>query len=721
VSAAGKPVSGSDVAARVEELEARLVPALRPLARIAYNYRWSWIRGGRAVFAEIDPHRWRLSGENPVHFLLELSREQQRAASDQRHLVERISQLGRDVAFDLARPVEQLEAMPGTVAFFCAEFGIHASLPIYSGGLGVLAGDFLKEASDRALPVLGIGLFYRRGYFSQRLDISGWQQEFWLEHDPAQLPMSLVRAQDGGPLRLSVSLFGRPLAFQVWRVQVGRVPLLLLDAELPENDPIGRWTTSRLYDGNAQIRLAQYGLLGLGGAAVLEALGIDPAVLHLNEGHPALAPLELTARRVEQGATFDQALAEIRKRVVFTTHTPLQAGNESYPAELFLAAFGDLARRLGLGQELFLDLCRVSPGADEQPGMSPLAMRVASRRNGVSRLHGEVAREMWRPMFPGAEVPIEHITNGAHLPTFLSDPVWRLLTKHLGERWLANPADPDAWAPVRELPNAELWQARNEARRRLVEYAREKAEQDRLMRGEEIDYVRVAAQTFDGDTLTIGFARRLAGYKRLSVLVADAERARLILTGTPPIQVLIAGKAHPRDVEAKKLLQRLFSLRRQIDPAGARVAFLEDYDLVVGRELVAGCDVWLNLPRPGLEASGTSGMKVVFNGGLHLSVLDGWWAEAYNGANGWAIAPALDVDEATADARDADALYTLLENEVIPLFYERDADGIPQGWCELIKESLVSCGPTFTATRMLADYVTRVYSTRVTTSAPSLA
>jgi starch phosphorylase len=700
--------AGSDVASRIEELEGRLVPALRPLATVAYDYRWSWTRGGPEVFASIDPHRWRLVSENPVRFLFGLASERQRAAEANPQLADQVRRLADELAADLAPPPESTD---GPVAFFCAEFGLHVSLPIYSGGLGVLAGDFLKEASDRGLPMVGIGLFYRRGYFSQRLDLSGWQQEYWLEHEPARLPVALVHGPDGAPLRLRVTLFGRPVAFQVWRVQVGRVPLLLLDAELPANDPVRRWTTARLYDGNAQIRLAQYGLLGIGGARVLEALGIEPSVLHLNEGHPALAPLELASRLVEQGASFDEAIDRVRERVAFTTHTPLQAGNESYPPSQFLEAFGDLPARLGLDGERFLDLCRMRPGdAGEQPGMSPLAMRVASRRNGVSRRHGEVAREMWKPMFPDGPVPIDHVTNGAHLPTFLSEPIFALLAERLGDRWLGNPADPEAWAPVREIPNAELWRARTEARRQLVEYAQEKAEEDRLLRGEEISYAEAGAQTLDPECLTIGFARRLAGYKRLSLLVADPARAARILMGPYPVQLLIAGKAHPQDSDGKKLLQRLFSMRRQIDPDGARVAFLEDYDLALARQLVAGCDVWLNLPRRPMEASGTSGMKASFNGGLHLSVLDGWWAEAYNGANGWAIDGADDPDPSRTDAHDADRLYSLLENEVIPLFYERDENGVPQRWCDMIKEALVSCGPTFTATRMLADYVASVYA-----------
>jgi glycogen phosphorylase len=698
----------SDRAKRVEELQRRLVPELDPLATVAYDLRWSWIRGGPAVFAAIDPHRWRLAGRNAVRFLFELTYEEQMTAIAKPGVVDKVNWLVSEMSSEPARRQAPGAVFDGTVAYFSAEFGVHVSMPGYSGGLGVLAGDVLKEAADRGLGMIGIGLFYRRGYFSQRLDINGIQQEYWLVHDPVELPMALVNGADGEPLRLSVNVFDQTIAFHVWCVQLGSVSLLLLDAELPENDPVGRWTTARLYDGNTHVRLAQYGLLGIGGARVLEALGIEPDVLHLNEGHPALAALELVARRLELGTTLAEALEEIRHRVVFTTHTPLQAGNESYPPEQFLEAFGELAERLGVDGEQFLDLCRVTPGTGE-PGMSPLAMRLSSRRNGVSRRHGELAREMWQPMFSGS-VPIDHVTNGAHLGTFLGDPFHELLATHLGEPWLRSPADPASWAPVREIPNAELWQARNESRRRLAALAQEKAEQDRLLRGEAIEYVKAGANLFDPDTLTFGFARRLAGYKRLSLLIADAARATRILMGPPPVQLLIAGKAHPRDADGKRLLERLFAMRSAIDLAGARVAFLEDYDLTLARQLVSGCDVWVNLPRPPLEASGTSGMKAMFNGGLHLSVLDGWWAEGYNGANGWAIDGNGDVDPEVADARDAEELYTLLESQVIPLFYERNENGIPQRWCEMIKESLASCGPVFTSARMLDDYVTRIYA-----------
>ena len=591
----------------------------------------------------------------------------------------------------------------------CAEFGFHASMPIYSGGLGVLAGDILKEASDQALEMVGVGLLYRRGYFRQRLDLSGRQQEYWLELDPKSLPMARVTAPDGSPFLLEVELYGAPLQFQAWRVDVGRVPLVLLDAELPENDAFQRWTTARLYDGSRAVRLAQYGLLGMGGARMLEALEIEPAVIHLNEGHPALAALELASREIAGGSSTEQALESVRERVVFTTHTPVAAGNETYTAEEFLAAYTGLPARIGLDDEAFLDLCRVVPGEGE-PGMTPLALRLSRSRNGVSRLHGEVAREMWRPLFPGpTHVPITHVTNGAHLPTFISAPMRDLFVRHLDGRWLEAPADRASWEGVLEIPNAELWAARCEARRRLVDFVRAKEVQDSLLRGEQLDFIRLIEETLEPDALTIGFARRLATYKRFHLLAHDPERARRIFTGDQAAQLVIAGKAHPSDSPGKDALQRFYDFEHADAEISGRVVILEDYDISIARHLVSGCDVWVNLPRRPMEASGTSGMKATFNGALQLSVLDGWWAEGYDGSNGWAIPGDGDEPPEAIDDRDAALFYDLLEYEIVPLFRDRDEDGVPHGWCDLIKRALVSLAPTFTATRMIDDYVVRVY------------
>jgi starch phosphorylase len=656
----------TDLAARVEELESRLVPGLRPLAHVAYDYRWSWHADGPAVFAALAGDAWRRGRENPVALLTRLSRRNQLAVVQEDDLVERVARLAADL-----EPVPDVADDP--VAFLCAEFGVHVSLPIYSGGLGVLAGDFLKEASDRGVPFVGVGLLYRRGYFSQRLDLTGWQQEYWLEYDPDDLPLALVHGGDGMPLRLTATVFGKPLGFQVWCARVGRVPLLLLDADVDGNDAVQRWTTARLYDGNPEVRLAQYGLLGSGGARTLKALGIEPSVVHLNEGHPALAAFELDAP------------------VAFTTHTPLPAGNETYPSELFRRAFGDEP----------LELAAAGEG---RAGLSQLAMRIAGKRNAVSAIHETASRDIWRPLFGDEEPPIEHVTNGAHVATFVCRPMADLFSKHLGDGWRTTSADEDVWASVRAIPNAELWAARSEARARLVEFARARVAARRLLRGEPLAFAEAAETGLDPDALTLGFARRVAAYKRLQLLFADVARGtRLLSNAERPVQLLIAGKAHPRDEEAKTLLQRLYHLRDEAPGTEGRVLFVEDYDLVVARELVGGCDVWVNVPRPPLEASGTSGMKASFNGVVQLSVLDGWWAEGFDGSNGWGI------DSEGDDAADAEALYDLLENDVIPLYYDRDADGVPQRWCDLVKETIATCAARFSATRMLDEYVERIY------------
>src|SRR5579871_285635 len=481
----------ADLESRIAVLDERLVGGLKPLARVAYNYRWSWARDGTEVFRDINPHRWVTSNENPVAFLNDLWPATMEAADRDSELCARIERLAAKLESDLAKSTAHRPGLEGPVVFMCAEFGFHKSMPIYSGGLGVLAGDILKEASDQALEMIGIGLLYRRGYFRQRLDIAGRQQEYWLDYDPKGMPMARVASGDGSPLLLEISISGAPLRFQVWRVDVGRVPLLLLDAGIPDNGPVQQWTSGRLYEGNRSVRLAQYGLLGIGGARVLEALGIAPGVIHLNEGHPALAALELAAQEVARGVPTEEALERVRHRVVFTTHTPVAAGNETYAPEEFLPAYADLRERLGLDEASFLELCTGVPGETDRPGMTPLAIRMSRRRNGVSRLHGEVARRMWKSLFPGSvDTPITHVTNGAHLPTFVSEPIRILFERHMGDGWLLSPATAADWEGVWEIPNSELWAARCEARGRLVEFVRTKAEQDSLLRGEQLGYVR---------------------------------------------------------------------------------------------------------------------------------------------------------------------------------------------------------------------------------------
>jgi glycogen phosphorylase len=557
-----------------------------------------------------------------------------------------------------------------------------------------------------------VGMLYRQGNFHQRIDRTGWQHEYWIESDPDRLPMALVTGDQGGPLTITVPFRDREVVAQIWRLDVGRVPLFLLDTRRPENSRVDRWITSRVYIGDRKIRLAQYALLGIGAVRALRAMGIEPGIIHLNEGHAALAPLELARERIAAGKPFDDALAEARERTIFTTHTPVPVGNETYHADELTEVLGDYAASLSAGEEQFLALGRARSGdRDERFGLTVLGLRVSRDANGVSRRHGEVARAMWQPLFPGRRVqrvPIRHITNGVHLPTWTAPAMRALLDRYLGEGWESRAADPAAWDPVDEIRAEELWAVRRSLRSTLVDYVRDKSASDRLARGEPVDYAQAAAESFEPDALTLGFARRVAGYKRLYLLVLDPDRARELLESPRAIQVVISGKAHQEDEEAKRILQSVFSMK--LEPHVAeRVAFLEDYDLFVAKQLVMGCDVWLNLPRPPLEASGTSGMKAALNGALNLGSLDGWWEEAYDGTNGWAIPAEAIPDQREQDIHDAGVLYDLLENEVTPLFYERDDRGISGGWIERIKSSLRTIGPRFNASRMLEEYVREMY------------
>jgi len=702
-----------DVDRAVAELAASLPEPLRPLARIAYNYRWSWSDVGAATFERIDPERWIRTGCNPRRLLTETHRSMLDRAAEDPGFVSGVNRLAAELEADHARPWRVGAAAPEhPVAFCCAEFGVHGSLPIYSGGLGVLAGDILKEASDLALPMVGIGLMYRTGYFHQRIDVTGFQHEYWLDADPERLPCVRVTGADGRPVSVVVPVDDEDVLAQIWRVDVGRVPLFLLDTERAENSQVGRWVTSRLYESNRAIRLAQYAVLGVGGVRALRALGIAPAVYHLNEGHPALGVFELLAQVREQGnISVDDALRLVREQVVFTTHTPVPAGNETYHRGEVLAMLGRIADLLG-DRERFLSLGRVEPSnRDEPSGLTALALRASRHANAVSRRHGQVARAMWQPLFPGRaadEVPIDQVTNGVHIPTWLRGPMRELLDRHLGEGWLRRADEPATWEPVRNIPATELWAARCAARKRLVDMIVRRAISDRLRRGEPLDYAAAGGSGFDPDRLTIGFARRLATYKRLHLVALLPERAVALVGGERPVQFVFAGKAHPDDTAAKEVVSRVFALKRAPSVAG-RAAFLEDYDLSLAGHLVGGCDVWINVPRPPNEASGTSGMKSCLGGGLQLSVLDGWWAEAWDGTNGWAINGDVAADHQAQDYRDAGAMFDILEREVVPMFNERDADGVPQRWVATMRRSLETNGPRFSATRMVREYADRVY------------
>ncbi len=698
-----------------EALAARLPEPLRPLAHAAYNYRWSWTPGGADCFERVDPERWARLEHNPVALLTTASASSLEAAATDPDLVACAARLWSEIQADLDRPPAVGAGLGPRrpVAFLCAEFGIHVSLPIYSGGLGALAGDILKEASDRALPMVAVGLMYRRGYFRQRIDAGGMQHEHWTMIDPDLVPGVRVTGPGGDPLTITIPIAGESVTAAIWRVEVGRVPLFLLDTELPENAPLQHWVTARLYDGDSDTRLSQYALLGAGSVRALAALGITPGVFHLNEGHAVLAPLQLAADLASEHGGQGQAIEAARARTVFTTHTPVPAGNDTYPAEQVLAVVSGLLDELGLEPEGLIRFGRTDADNAEEPfGITQAALRLSRSAGGVSRRHGEVAREMWRELWSDREVdevPIGHVTNGVHVPTWIGAPVRRLFDEQLGEGWLFASDPTAAWEAVDRISDEALWRARCAQRAELVAHLRGRSLDQRLERGEPREYATAAAGTFDPAVLTIGFARRLATYKRLDLLTRNPEFVLALLSDARPAQIVLAGKAHPRDDEAKRMLQRVFGLKRARQVA-ERVVFLDNYDLAEGARLTRGCDLWLNLPRPPLEASGTSGMKSVVNGGLQLSVLDGWWAEAYDGTNGWAIDGEVDSDPAAQDARHSDQLERLLLEEVLPAFYTRDADGRPPAWLDRMRRSMRTLGPRFAATRMIAEYVRGPYT-----------
>jgi starch phosphorylase len=686
---------------------------LRPLADLATDLWWSWHPDARELFRAIDPERWESCGDNPVKLLRDLPPVQLAGLARNADLRERMHFLHATWRSDRERPARRIGvAVPEhPIAFICAEFGVDAAVPIYSGGLGVLAGDMLKQASDSAIPMVAVGLFYRRGYFHQRLDRSGWQHEYWTVLDPEDLPLTEEVDAQGCPHRVDVTLRGRTVHARIWRLQVGRVPLYLLDTDMPENDATSRWITSTLYVGDRSLRLMQYAVLAIGGVRALRLLGIEPSVFHLNEGHASLAALELMREQRARGLSFTAALEAVRSRVVFTTHTPVAAGNERYDLGEVEAIFDNLAEQYGISELELRELTTSRPAEDRWFGVTELALRTARASNGVSRRHGETARGMWQHLWPGRDardIPIGHITNGVHVPTWVSGPMRELLDRYLGPTWIGA-LDPAVLARIESIPDEELWAVRCRLREQIVSYVRRKTVADRLARGESLAYAELASSTFDPNVLTIGFARRVASYKRLHLLIRDPARAIGLLRGRR-IQVVIAGRAHPLDDGAKQFVKAIFELK-DVEQASARVAFLEDYDMAVARELVSGCDVWVNLPRVPLEASGTSGMKSALNGGLNLSVLDGWWCEAFDdGVTGWGIASSNEADDATQDARDSEALFGLLEQDVVQAFYgDRDAKGVPHAWVRRIKASMTRVASYFTSARMLDEYAARVW------------
>lgn len=695
----------------------KLPPRIGGLADLAYNLWWSWHQEARDLFKAFDYPLWRSTGHNPVRMLLEISPGRvQEVARDPLFLRQYDTVL---LAFEREMGDGHLwfcQACPDLadrpVAYFSAEFGVHFSLPIYSGGLGVLAGDHAKEANDLGLPLVGVGFLYSQGYFCQHLPAHGWQEAVYPPLCIEETPLMPVVGPDGEQQRVQVQLAGRQVQVALWQVRVGRVRLCLLDTNRLENEPWDRMLTSRLYGGDREMRISQEVILGIGGVRAVRALGLSPAVWHLNEGHCSFLVLERIRELVARGWTFEQAAEAVRATTVFTTHTPVPAGHDTFNLPMVEKHFQGYWAELGLSREAFLQLGCVDGPSGPEFNMTALALRFADHRNGVSQLHGQVSRRMWRVLWPGLpeeEVPITHITNGVHLASWIPGPLNRLFRKHLGHDWLERHDDPDLWERLDEIPDEELWAFHEDQKRKMMAFIRERARERRISGAMDPDQVLVAGAFLDPEALTIGFARRFATYKRATLLFRDPERLKRIIHDLyRPVQVVFAGKAHPADDAGKHLLQQVYAMAK--DPAlGGRIAFIEDYDMHVARYLVQGVDVWLNTPRCPYEASGTSGQKAAMNGVPNLSVLDGWWHEGYNGANGWAI-ESLAVDDPVAqDDHDAQALYRLLEEEVAPLFYRRDADGVPRGWVRVMKEAIRSAAPVFCTRRMVKEYARRFY------------
>jgi starch phosphorylase len=703
---------------RTFNVAASLPEELAPLRTLAHNLWWSWNAEAIELFIRLDRDLWRAVYHNPVLQLGRLSQQRLQAVKNDSgfiaHMRRVLARMERYMAMETWYHKVHDGLNPADIAYFSLEFGIHECLPIYSGGLGVLAGDHMKSASDLGVPMVGVGLLYRRG-FHQRLNADGWQQEVQIEHDFYNMPITLVRGGDQQPVTISVDMPGRAVRAQIWRAQVGRVPLYLLDTNLEANQPADREITLQLYGGDNDMRIRQEILLGIGGVRLLRALGLNPRVCHMNEGHSAFLGLERVRELMKNHKmSFAEAREAIAAGTVFTTHTPVPAGIDMFHPDLVEHYLGGFRRELGLERNDFLALGRHNAhDQNEQFNMAVLAIRLSAKRNGVSKLHGLVSRRMWQSLWPDVpeqEIPIEAITNGVHTDSWLSRDMAFLFEAYLGLRWQDEPTDQSVWQGINEIPDAELWRTHERRRERLVSYARRRLRQQLERRGALPAELAHADEVLDPEALTIGFARRFATYKRASLLLRDPERLkRLLSTPGRPVQLIFAGKAHPHDSPGKETIRQLIHFVRQPEIRG-KIVFLEDYDVNVAHYLVQGCDVWLNTPRRPLEASGTSGMKATVNGCMNVSTLDGWWCEAAQLHRGWTIGAGEEyADQNYQDDIESRALYDLLEKEVIPLFYDRGQDGLPRHWIARMKESMRTIGPAFNSHRMVQEYVERFY------------
>ena len=696
-----------------------LPDALKELNFIVKNMFWSWNHEFVNLFKRIDSELWESCSHNPVKLLGTVSQE-------------RLNVLSKNKGFlcELQRAAEKLKtylngakwfdtvtsgAESPVIAYFSAEFGINESLPIYSGGLGILAGDHLKSASDMGIPLTAVGLMYQKGYFKQYLNIDGWQQEIYTENNFYNMPVEPVTDEHGEPVTISIELANRNVTVQIWRINVGRVKLYLLDSNVAENSFEDRVITSNLYGGDREMRIRQEILLGIGGLRALMAMGIEPTVCHMNEGHAAFMALErIRNLREKTEMTFDEAVEATKCSNVFTVHTPVKAGNDEFTPEMMDKYFCRYYSGLGLDKEQFLALGRCNTNDKKETFKMPvLALRLSAYKNGVSKLHGKISREMWADLWPDIpvnEVPIISITNGVHIKTWLSEEMNLSYERYLGANWTEGIVDESVWGNIDNIPDEELWRTHQRAKERLVSFARKRLKEQMKKRGSYHTELNWADEVLDPDALTIGFARRFATYKRGYLLLKDPQRFVNILNNSKkPVQIVFAGKAHPRDTEGKEIIRQIIHFASQYE-VRRRIVFLEDYDIDVARVMVQGVDVWLNTPRPPMEASGTSGMKAAFNGALNFSTMDGWWCEGYTTDNGWAIGAGEKYDDAGyQDVVESQSIYNILENEIAPLFYTRSVDNLPRAWIKRMKNCIKQITPRFNTNRMLSEYTRKFY------------
>jgi starch phosphorylase len=686
------------------------------LGELAFNLWWTWQPESAHIFGKLDYDLWERLGHNPIRLLREVNRKRlSRFSKDRDYLAlydEYFKKFDEYFARSSWTQKEHPEFNGYPVAYFSMEFGLHETLPIYSGGLGVLAGDHLKESSDLGLPLVGVGLMYAQGYFSQRISEDGWQEAVNNPLTFEHLPVSLV-TKDDKPVTVQIEFPDRNVVVQIWEARVGRVPLYLLDSNVEVNSEFDRLLTARLYWSDLDRRVMQEVLLGVGGVRALRALGFKPAVWHMNEGHAAFLTLERARELVVKGSNFAKAAQKTLKQNIFTTHTPVPAGNDEFPLWLIDKYLAKLWRELGLTREEFMDIAKHKLPHAETFSMPVLALKLSNGSNGVSELHGQVSREMWNFLWDGRsanDAPIQHVTNGVHTANWMARRLRNLFARYIGDDWYDRLDDPETWTNLDDIPDEELWAVRQHLKRKLTFYMRERVRERWTRGGFHPVQVVSSGVLINPYALTIGFARRFATYKRANLVLSDIDRLLdLINRPNMPVQIIFAGKAHPADEPGKQLIQKVYRTVKRAE-TGGRLVFLEDYDMNLARYLVQGVDVWMNTPRRPLEASGTSGMKAAINGALNFSVLDGWWREAYNGANGWAIGEDSDVDTEVQDKQDMDSLYSTLEDEIIPLFYtERGSNDTPAKWVEMMKESMRTITPQFSTRRMVKEYTERLY------------